>query len=71
MNNTVAEYQINVGLDTTVGGTGWGAGQYYGVTSSALQTTLNEGGTLSSSDTTITLTDTTGIVANDVILMRQ
>ena len=34
-----------------------------------LQTTLNEGGTLSSSDTTITLTDTTGIVASDVILI--
>ena len=69
INNTTAEYQINVGLDTTVGGTGWGAGQYYGVTSTALQTTLNEGGTLSSSDTTITLTSTTGIVANDVILI--
>ena len=69
INNTTAEYQINVGLDTTVGGTGWGAGQYYGVTSGALQTTLNEGGTLSSSDTTITLTDTTGIVANDVVLI--
>ena len=69
VNNTVAEYQVNVGLDTTVGGTGWGAGQYYGVTSGALQTTLNEGGTLSSSDTTITLTSTTGIVANDVILI--
>lgn len=69
VNNTTAEYQINVGLDTTVGGTGWGAGQYYGVTSGALQTTLNEGGTLSSSDTTITLTSTTGIVANDVILI--
>ena len=35
VNNTVAEYQVNVGLDTTVGGTGWGAGQYYGVTSGA------------------------------------
>tara|TARA_Y100001978_G_scaffold81397_1_gene72904 strand:+ start:8989 stop:12357 length:3369 start_codon:yes stop_codon:yes gene_type:complete len=69
VNNTTAEYQINVGLNTTVGGTGWGAGQYYGVTSGALQTTLNEGGTLSSSDTTITLTSTTGIVANDVILI--
>tara|TARA_A100001388_G_scaffold136733_1_gene101335 strand:- start:9604 stop:13011 length:3408 start_codon:yes stop_codon:yes gene_type:complete len=69
INNTVAEYQINVGLNTTVGGTGWGAGQYYGVTSAALQTTLNEGGTLSSSDTTLTLTDTTGIVAGDVVLI--
>tara|TARA_B100001057_G_scaffold127157_1_gene126120 strand:+ start:2466 stop:5840 length:3375 start_codon:yes stop_codon:yes gene_type:complete len=69
VNNTTAEYQINVGLNTTVGGTGWGAGQYYGVTSGALQTTLNEGGTLSSSDTSITLTDTTGIVAGDVVLI--
>ena len=26
--STVAKYQINVGLDTVVGGTGWGAGTY-------------------------------------------
>lgn len=26
--SVVGEYQINVGLDTTVGGTGWGAGTY-------------------------------------------
>ena len=39
--STVGAYQINVGLDTSVGGTGWGAGLYYGVTNGALQTTLN------------------------------
>lgn len=67
--NTVGNYQINVGLNTTVGGTGWGAGLFGGRTSGPLQTTLNEGGTLSASDTTITVTSTTGIVASDVIMI--
>ena len=39
--SAVGEYQINVGLNTTVGGTGWGAGLWSGVTNTALQTTLN------------------------------
>lgn len=65
----IGAYQINVGLNTTVGGTGWGAGLWSGVTTSALQTTLNEGATLSASDTTITVTSTTGIVATDVVLI--
>ena len=34
-----------------------------------MQTTLNEGGTLSAADTTITVTSTTGIVASDVVLI--
>jgi len=67
--SVVGAYQINVGLNTTVGGTGWGAGLYGGVTTGALQTTLNEGGTLTAGDATITLTSTTGIVASDVILI--
>ena len=67
--SAVGEYQINVGLNTTVGGTGWGAGLYSGTTTGALQTTLNEGSTLTAGDATITLTSTTGIVANDVVLI--
>ena len=67
--STVGAYQINVGLDTSVGGTGWGAGLYYGVTNGALQTTVNEGGTLTAGDTTITVASTTGIVASDVVLI--
>ena len=67
--STVGAYQINVGLDSAVGGTGWGAGLYGGVTTTALQTTINEGGTFSDSDTTLTVTSGTGIATNDLILI--
>mgnify|MGYP003108537049 CR=1 FL=1 len=67
--SVTAEYQINVGLDATVGGTGWGAGLYGGVAAGALETTINEGGTFSDSDTTLTVTSGTGIATNDLILI--
>jgi len=67
--STVGAYQINVGLDSTVGGTGWGAGLYGGVAAGALETTINEGGTFSDSDTTLTVTSGTGIATNDLILI--
>ena len=67
--SVVGTYQINVGLDTSVGGTGWGAGAYGGTTTTALQTTINEGGTFSDSDTTLTVTSGTGIAADDFILI--
>ena len=67
--STVGAYQINTGLDTTVGGTGWGAGLYGGVAAGALETTINEGGTFSASDTTLTVTSGTGIAADDFILI--
>ena len=50
------KFQINTGLDVTVGGTGWGAGQWSGTTTNAAATTINEGGTYSDSDTTLTVT---------------
>ena len=53
-NNIQGEYQIGVGLDDVVGGTGWGAGTYGGVDTDVLFTTINEGGTFSNSDTTLT-----------------
>jgi hypothetical protein len=67
--SVVGAYQINVGLDSTVGGTGWGAGLYGGVAAGALETTINEGGTFSDSDTTLTVTSGTGIATNDLILI--
>ena len=67
--SVVGAYQINVGLDSTVGGTGWGAGLYGGVAAGALETTINEGGTFSNSDTTLTVSDGAGIAANDLILI--
>ena len=64
-------YQINVGLNTGVGGTGWGAGAFGGTTTNALQTTINEGGTYSDSDTTLTVTSGTGIAVDDFILIES
>jgi hypothetical protein len=69
--SVVGAYQINVGLDNTVGGTGWGAGQWSGTTSGALATTINEGAEFSDSDTTLTVTSGTGIVATDLILIEE
>lgn len=69
--SVVGAYQLNVGLDVSVGGTGWGAGQWSGTTSGALATTVNEGGTFSNSDTTLTVTSGTGIVATDLILIEE
>ena len=67
-----AEYQVSVGLDTQVGGTGWGAGAWGGTTETAVETTINEGGTFSNSDGTLTVTSsnpTHQIAANDFILI--
>jgi len=66
--SVVGAYQINVGLDNTVGGTGWGAGQWSGTTSGALATQLNEA--LDDSETDVDVDDETGMnTANDVILV--
>ena len=61
-------FQINTGLDVTVGGTGWGAGQWSGTTSNALATQLNEA--LDNSETAVDVDDETNMnTANDVILV--
>ena len=66
--SVVGNYQINTGLDVTVGGTGWGAGQWSGTTSGALATQLNEA--LDDSETAVDVDDETGMnTANDVILV--
>ena len=68
--SVVGTYQLNVGLDVTVGGTGWGAGQWSGTTSGALATQLNEA--LDVSETGVDVDDETGMnTANDVILVEE
>ena len=68
--SVVGTYQLNVGLDVTVGGTGWGAGQWSGTTSGALATQLNEA--LDASETDVDVDDETGMnTANDVILVEE
>ena len=56
--SVVGAYQINTGLDVTVGGTGWGAGQWSGTTSGALATQLNEA--LDNSDTAVDVDNRNG-----------
>ena len=67
--SVVGTYQINVGLDVTVGGTGWGAGQWSGTTSGALATQLAEA--LDASETAIDVDSATGITAGDLILIEE
>tara|TARA_R110000782_G_scaffold167982_1_gene260087 strand:- start:364 stop:2511 length:2148 start_codon:yes stop_codon:yes gene_type:complete len=67
--STVGTYQINTGLDVTVGGTGWGAGQWSGTTSGALATQLAEA--LDNSETAIDVDSSTGIVATDLVLIEN
>ena len=68
--SVVGAYQINTGLNITVGGTGWGAGQWSGTTSGALATQLNEA--LDNSETAVDVDDETGITtANDLILVAK
>ena len=67
--SVIGAYQINVGLDVTVGGTGWGAGQWSGTTSGALATQLAEA--LDASETAIDVDSATGITAGDLILIDE
>jgi hypothetical protein len=54
--SVVAAYQINTGLNTVVTGTGFGAGLWSGLSTGYSQTTLNDSGGISDSDTSFTLT---------------
>ena len=66
--SVVGAYQLNTGLDVTVGGTGWGAGQWSGTTNGALATTLNEA--LDASETGVDVINETGMTTEgDVILI--
>ena len=65
---TDAVYQISVGLNSQVGGTGWGSSTWGGTTAGALTTTLAED--LDNSETGVDVNDETGITTdNDIILV--
>jgi len=67
---TDAVYQISVGLNSQVGGTGWGSSTWGGTTAGALTTTLAED--LDNSETGVDVADETGITTdNDVILVGE
>ena len=73
---TDAVYLINAGLDSQVGGTGWGAGLFGGTTANAVTTTIAEAGNaeFSNSDTTLTVANSNPghqIAADDFILIEE
>lgn len=68
--SVVGTYQINVGLDTTVGGTGWGAGPFGGPSGhTAASTTLSAG--ITAAVTTIPLTSASGFPTSGYIIVNS
>ena len=64
-----AEYQLNIGINTVVPGSGWGAGPWNGeLNTTTLFTTLAE--EVEKDETAIDVADATGITTNDVIQVR-
>ena len=67
--SVVGEYQINVGLNTTVGGTGWGAGSYGGVSGhTPAATTLS--GNITAGVATIPLTSVAGFPTSGYVVIN-
>ena len=68
VDGVVGEYQINVGLNTTVGGTGWGAGLYSGLSGhTPASTTLSAN--ITNVVTTIGLTSTSGFPTSGFVVI--
>ena len=66
---TDAVYLVSGGLDSQIGGTGWGGGLWGGTTAGALTTQLNEA--LDATETEIDVDSSTGIIAGDTILIEE
>jgi len=68
--SVVGAYQITTGQDVYTQNVGWGAGTWGGIITGAATTAVS-GGTLSNSNTTVTVTSTTGFTAAGRILIDQ
>jgi hypothetical protein len=68
--SVVGTYQITTGGSTSTQNVGWGAGTWGGIVAGAVTTAVS-GGTLSSSNTTVTVTSTTGFTTTGNILIGQ
>lgn len=67
--SVVGAYQLNVGLNSNAGGTGWGAGVWGGQATTAVTTTMNDSGGISATDTSVTLTDASAFPSSGYILI--
>ena len=68
--SVVGEYQVTTGQDVYTQNVGWGAGTWGGIITGAATTAVS-GGTLSNSNTTVTVTSTTDFTAAGRILIDQ
>jgi hypothetical protein len=68
--SVVGAYQVTTGQDVYTQNVGWGAGTWGGIITGAVTTAVS-GGTLSNSNTTVTVTSTTGFTATGRILIDQ
>ena len=68
--SVVAAYQITTGVDVYSLNVGWGAGTWGGIVFGTTTTAVS-GGTLSNSNTTVTVTSTTGFATSGNILIDQ
>jgi len=68
--SVVGAYQVTTGQDVYTQNVGWGAGTWGGIITGAATTAVS-GGTLSNSNTTVTVTSTTGFTAAGRILIDQ
>ena len=66
--SVVGAYQLTTGQDVYSQNVGWGAGTWGGIITGAVTTAVS-GGTLSSSNTTVTVTSTTGFTTTGSILI--
>jgi hypothetical protein len=66
--SVVGAYQLTTGQDIWSQNVGWGAGTWGGIITGAVTTAVS-GGTLSNSNTTVTVTSTTGFTATGRILI--
>lgn len=66
--SVVGAYQLTTGQDIWSQNVGWGAGTWGGIVTGAVTTAVS-GGTLSNSNTTVTVTSTTGFTATGRILI--
>ena len=66
--SVVGAYQLTTGQDIWSQNVGWGAGTWGGIITGAVTTAVS-GGTLSNSNTTVTVTSTTGFTATGRVLI--
>ena len=69
--SVVGAYQIGTGLNSSVAGTGWGAGLWGGTNNSAFQTTIAEDLDASEKDVTLASSQISNFAVDDVVIVNS